>query len=116
VYHGEHRSQGDVVTVFDSALPRCEGNPRALSLQAAHAVRQVSPCFGWGVEDENSLQLAIALLIDVSGDPDVALRWCEAFASTYVARLPQIWTVPEIDIALWLYCYDNARGDALPGR
>jgi hypothetical protein len=58
------------------------------------------------------LQLAIALLHDVSGDADTALRWYERFAETYVRELPATWTVPELDIALWLYCFQNARPGA----
>ncbi|MBN1152459.1 MAG: hypothetical protein JXA58_04545 [Dehalococcoidia bacterium] len=72
-------------------------------------MKSESERFAWGCAGADSLQLAVALLLDVSGDEDTALRWCERFAQTYVGRLPAVWTVPEIDIALWLYCYENAR-------
>ena len=108
VYRGFSAEGVRVVTVFDSALPEGDDNPRSLSIAASQTVRRASACFGWGTEDAHALQLAIALLLDVSSDRGTALRWCERFAATYVARLPDTWTVPEVDIALWLYCYENA--------
>ncbi len=112
VYQGRELDGEFVVTVFDSALPCDDQNPRTLSPAASKAIRDASPQFGWGTECESSLQLAVALLFDVSGDARVALRWCEQFTRTYVGQLAAVWTVPEVDIALWLYCYENAGPQA----
>lgn len=112
VYQGRELDGQFVVTVYDSALPCDDQNPRALSPSASKAIKDASPRFGWGTEDKSSLQLAIALLFDVSGDAGVALKWCQQFTSTYVGKLGPVWTVPEVDIALWLYCYENAGPQA----
>jgi len=112
VYEGSRDGAGCVVTVFDSALPRGDGNPRALSVAASQAIKDCCAHFDWGNDDTGALQLAIALLLDVSGDTGTALRWHEHFARTYVRELPATWTVPELDIALWLYCFENARPGA----
>lgn len=109
VYRGERLCGEATVTVFDSALPQSDGNPRVLSVGPSQHVRQLSSCFDWGSEDAGSLQLAVALLLDVTGDHGTASRWCERFAATYVAKLSADWTVPEVDIAFWLYCYQNSE-------
>jgi len=112
VYEGSRDDGGCVVTVFDSALPQSDSNPRALSVAASQSIKDCCARFDWGRGDAGALQLAIALLHDVSGDADTALRWYEHFAKTYVRQLPATWAVPELDIALWLYCFQNARPGA----
>jgi len=112
VYEGSRDDGGCVVTVFDSALPQSDSNPGALSVASSRLVKDCCAHFEWGNVDAGALQLAIALLHDVTGDADTALRWCEHFAKTYVRQLPATWTVPELDIALWLYCFENARPGA----
>lgn len=112
VYEGSREGGGCVVTVFDSALPRSDTNPGVLPIASSRLIKDCCARFDWGRGDAGALQLAIALLHDVSGDADTALRWYERFAETYVRELPATWTVPELDIALWLYCFQNARPGA----
>ncbi len=109
VYRG--RCEHDVfgVTVLDSALAQGPDNPRCLLPDASRAVLDCARAFCWGDARDGSRQLALALLLDVSGDAATALRWFELFTEKYVRRLPQSWTVPEFDIALWLHCFENAR-------
>ena len=109
VYTGSREGGGWIVTVFDSALPESDRNPRALSVASSRSVKDCCAHFDWGNVDAGALQLALALLHDVSDDVDTALRWYEHFARTYVLKLPATWSVPELDIALWLYCFENAR-------
>ena len=68
--------------------------------------------FGWGDTGDGARQLALALLLDVSGDACTALKWFELFTEKYVRCLAPDWTVPELDIALWLHCFENARPGA----
>ena len=109
VYSGSCGGGAFQVTVLDSALPQCESNPRLLMADESRAVKDCCASFHWGDESEGSLQLAVALLLDVAGEPDTARQWHERFTQKYVANLGQTWTVPELDIALWLHCYQNAR-------
>jgi len=97
------------VTVLDSALGQDQAKPRGLEPQASRDVRDCSHLFCWGDAGDGSRQLALALLLDFSGDSATALRWFEPFTEKYVRRLPSSWTVPELDIALWLHCFENAR-------
>ncbi len=98
--------------VFDSAFPSESGNPRMLLPDVSRKVKDCCDRLGWGDESAASEQLAIALLLDVTGDPGTARRWSTSFAAKYVSRLRADWSVPELDIALWLYCFENARPGA----
>jgi hypothetical protein len=108
VYQGACKGDIFSVTVLDSALGQDQANPRSLEPEASREVRDCSPLFCWGDAGDGSRQLALALLLDVSGDAATALRWFELFAEKYVRRLAPSWSVPELDIALWLHCFENA--------
>ena len=112
IYTGSKTDSGWAVVVLDSALPYCDTNPRAVDPRVSREVVDCCECFQWGDDSVGSRQLAVALLLDVTGDADAALRWHERFALTYVSKLGATWTVPEIDVALWLYCFENARPGA----
>lgn len=112
VYSGVRRPEGCVVHVRDSAYPETEDNPYVLDPGDSRAVVDYCERFDWGTTESDALQLAVALLLDVTGEPEKALLWAELFAEKYVNNLPADWTVPEIDIDLWLYCFENARPGA----
>jgi len=97
------------VSVLDSALEQDETNPRLLSVDESRLLQDCCKAFHWGDESDGSRQLAVALLLDVTGEPETARQWFDFFAQKYVANLGQSWSVPELDIALWLHCYQNAR-------
>lgn len=109
VYSGSCPDGRWVVSVVDSAVPEGEGNPRTLDEAVSRGVNDCCETFRWGNDSPGARQVAIALLLDVSGDAATALQWHERFAQTYVSQLGSTWMVPEIDIALWLYCFQNAR-------
>ena len=109
VYSGTCVDGVFTVTVLDSALPCSEENPRMLLADASRAVKDCSGVFCWAREDDGCLQLALALLLDVTDTAETALEWHELFSRKYVQELDETWTVPEIDIALWLYCFENSR-------
>ena len=109
VYSGTCVDGVFLVTVLDSALPRSEENPRVLAPDVSRALKDCSRAFCWAREGEGSVQLALALLLDVTGEAETALAWHESFTEKYVMNLKAEWTVPEIDIALWLYCFENSR-------
>lgn len=112
VYCGSREDGVFRVTVLDSAPGRNETGRRVLEAGASRGVRDYSSLFCWGDAGDGSRQLALALLLDFSGESATALRWFELFTEKYVRRLPPSWTVPELDIALWLHCFENARPGA----
>ncbi|MFW6055863.1 MAG: DUF6166 domain-containing protein [Chloroflexota bacterium] len=112
VYSGVRTPNGCVVYVKDSARPETADNPYVLKPEVSRAVVDYCVRFDWGTTDSAALQLAVALLLDVTGEPEKARAWSELFARKYVDNLPPDWTVPELDIDLWLYCFENARPGA----
>jgi len=112
VYAGSCVDGRWMVSVLDSAVPAGNDNPRTLDPIVSRQVVDCCEGFHWGDESDGARQLAVALLMDVTGDVATTLRWHERFAQTYVSKLSDAWTVPEIDIALWLYCFQNARPGA----
>ncbi len=112
VYSGVWGADGGVVLVRDTACPETEDNQRVLDPEDSRVVVDYCERFDWGTTDSAALQLAVALLLDVTGEPEKARIWSELFAERYVNNLPADWTVPEIDIDLWLYCFENARPGA----
>lgn len=112
VYRGVCENGEYLVTVYDSSLPEGDNNPRVLPPDEARHVRDCCDRFQWGSVESGALQLAIALLLDVNGDTATALCWYEHFAATFVRELPAAWIVSELDVALWLHCFQNARPGA----
>ena len=112
IYTGSRSDRGWAVVVLDSALPTSDDNPRVVDPRVARGVVDYCECFQWGDDSAGSRQLAVALLLDVTGDAATAVCWHERFAQTYVSKLGATWTVPEIDVALWLYCFENSRPGA----
>ena len=60
--------------------------------------------FGWGEIRGGSAQLALALLLDVTGDPEVAVAFHEDFKASVIAELswPHPWRLDESAIRSWL--------------
>ena len=81
VYAG-HVLEADRVTVTRPA-----GSP--LPLTPSLLLANHSPDgFGWGYGGSGPAQLALALLLDCTGDADTALRWSMSFKWATVARWP----------------------------
>jgi hypothetical protein len=112
IYSGARTEEGCVVRVTDTAQPVGERGFHILDPEVSRQVADYCAVFDWGRSTSAGKQLALALLLDVTGEPDRAMRWCELFAERYVGNLSPEWTVPELDIELWLYCFENARPGA----
>ncbi len=66
--------------------------------------------FGWGEIGDGSAQLALALLLDVTGDPEVAVAFHEDFKASVLAKLP--WPNPwRLDASAILSWLSGARAD-----
>ncbi len=108
VYRGSYHEDEFVVSVLDSALTEGEAKPYVLQPGPSRGIRDYSNSFHWGSDSPGTRQLAVALLLDVTADAAITIQWHKSFAETYVRKLESYWTVPEIDIAFWLYCFQNA--------
>ncbi len=108
VYSGSSHQGEFVVSVVDSAMTEGEADPYLLEPGPSREIQDYSDSFHWGSDSPGAHQLAVALLLDVTGNADTAIRWHKHFVQTYVRKLERDWLVPEIDIAFWLYCFQNA--------
>ena len=96
VYVG-HRGPDGATTVT-----RPDGSP--LPMAPSLELRNHSPTgFEWGYHGSGPAQLALALLLDVTGDPDTAARWYQPFKSEHVAgwRGPT-WAMDPAEVSAWL--------------
>ena len=82
------------------------GQPRLLDPKPSQQLHNHSPSgFEWGYGGSGPAQLALAMLLDFSGDEELALNYYQAFKSQFIASLSQEetrWTITGSDIAAWL--------------
>lgn len=99
IYSGERTGRGTAV-VFVS-----EGGVRSLlPIAPSLDVWNHSPTgFEWGYLGSGPAQLALALLLDVTGDREAALAHYQTFKREVVARLyRQAWAITSGEIVHWL--------------
>lgn len=78
---------------------------KRLSPRASLKVRNHSPDgFSWGYHGSGPAQLALALLLDVTGDARLAEHWYQRFKADRVAGWPQDggWVTTTESIERWL--------------
>ena len=63
-----------------------------------------SPEFNWGYVGSGPAQLALALLLDATGDPEIALRYHQDFKWQVIAGFPidETWDLTDQEIHAWL--------------
>ena len=84
-----------------------------LDPKPSQALRNHSPCgFEWGYCGSGPAQLALALLLDATGDPDLSLALYQDFKFTFVAGFPKdAWDMTQDEILAWC----EAMQDYAPG-
>lgn len=71
--------------------------------------------FEWGYNGSGPAQLALALLLDVTGNDEEALKYHQEFKFDIVGGLnPQGWEFPEEDIQTWLGWRKEAEARTRP--
>lgn len=60
--------------------------------------------FMWGYSGSGPSQLALALLLDVTGDPDLAMRYHQEFKEEKIATIPldTPWVMLDLTIKSWV--------------
>nr|AJG38120.1 hypothetical protein [bacterium enrichment culture clone fosmid MGS-K1] len=95
VYAGCKHNNGighQLVTKDDGLLPT--GPSRGF---AKHSVE-----FNWGYEGSGPAQLALAIILDVTGDRDIALRYYQDFKRAFVAGWGDSWQITSVEVTDWL--------------
>lgn len=96
VYHGVRTDAGCMVNV--------ELNGHWWELNPAYHLRNHSPTgFQWGYGGSGPAQLALALLLDVTGDPETALQYYQRFKGEVVShQRSDEWRLSEGAVAYWV--------------
>jgi hypothetical protein len=58
--------------------------------------------FQWGYGGSGPAQLALALLLDATGDPDLSVRLHQRFKRHFVATWGEKWQISTDEIETWL--------------
>ena len=65
--------------------------------------------FQWGYCGSGPSQLALALLLDVTGDPEVAQELYQQFKREFVAQWGDSWAITHVEILAWVRQHSPER-------
>lgn len=100
-YSGKRISQCGHQPVYKKLLP--DGEPTELSPVASQALRNHSPDgFQWGYGGSGPAQLALALLLDVTGNPDLVQAHYQDFKFYVIAGWGDEWEITSWRILEWI--------------
>jgi hypothetical protein len=91
IYQGKRISVNNEITVLKNGLVF---NPKPSQKYWNHS----PDGFNWGYGGSGPAQLALALLLDVTGDPALALKYHQHFKRRVVANLGDEWLLTKSDI------------------
>ncbi len=101
LYYAERYSQCGHQPVFKRLLP--DGEPTELSPEPSQKLNDHSlDVFQWGYSGSGPAQLALALLLDATTDPEMALAHYQQFKWDKVATWGDAWRITKSEILLWL--------------
>ncbi len=101
LYYAERISEGGGQPVFKKLMP--DGEPTELSPGPSQNLYNHSPDgFQWGYGGSGPAQLAMALLMDATTDPDMALAFYQRFKWDKVAGWGASWSILRSEILLWI--------------
>ncbi len=66
-----------------------DGHPTLLPIQNSQRLFNHSSGYAWGYEGSGPAQLALAILLDFTGDEELAVKSHQAFKREVIARIPQ---------------------------
>lgn len=89
-------------------------NPVILDPSPSQKIWNHSPDgFNWGYGGSGPAQLALALLLDATGDPGTALTQHQNFKRCFVCDWGDAWVLTQKNIIAWLNSLDKNPGDEL---
>ena len=76
---------------------------RELSPKPSQDVYNHSPDgFNWGYGGSGPAQLALAILLDVTRDPEIAQKYHQEFKWEFVATWGESWSIDDVQVSNWL--------------
>ena len=101
LYYGKKISTCGHQPVFKRLLP--DGEPTELSPAASQKLINHSPSgFQWSYQGSGPAQLALALLLDVTVNPDLAQAHYQDFKFNLVASWGEEWEITSREILEWI--------------
>ena len=111
LYYAKRVSQGGGQPVFKRLMP--DGDPERLSPNPSLKLRDHSPDgFQWSYCGSGPAQLALALLLDATTDPEVAQEYYQDFKFDKVATWGESWQITRSEILLWIQFTKDQRFQA----
>lgn len=99
-YFAHRISQCGHQPVYKQIMP--DGEPTLLPILPGQKVADVAPSFQWGYGGAGPAQLALALLLDVTSNPNLALAYYQLFKQDIVAKWTDEWTLFSGGILEWI--------------
>lgn len=100
-YSGKRVSECGHQPVYKQILP--DGELTELSPVPSQKLYNHSPDgFQWGYGGSGPAQLALAILLDVTGDPETTSRYSQDFKCDFVAKWGENWEVTSDVILAWI--------------
>lgn len=108
-YWGKRISTCGHQPVYKQLLP--DGETVELSPAASQKLINHSPSgFQWSYLGSGPAQLALALLLDVTGNPELAQAYYQDFKFHWVASWGEEWSITSRDILEWIGRYSLTGG------
>jgi len=100
LYYGRRISTSGTQPVYKKLLPY--GEDTKLSLEPSQKLHDHSSEFQWGYGGSGPAQLALALLLDATSEPQTALDFYQQFKWDKVATWGEKWSISKSEILIWL--------------
>lgn len=101
LYYAKRVSECGGQPVWKRLLP--DGMPSRISPKPSQRLWNHSPDgFQWGYGGSGPAQLALALLLDATTDPDIARTLHQAFKWEFISGWGKEWSVTRADILIWV--------------
>lgn len=112
LYYARRVSAGGAQPVFKKLMP--DGEEARLYPGPSQKLFNHSPDgFQWGYGGSGPAQLALALLLDATSDPETALANYQTFKWEKVAGWGNEWSITRSDILLWIELLKQAALEAM---
>lgn len=79
-----------------------DGRIEELSPLPSRKINDHSPDFNYSYSGSGPAQLALGILLDATGDPEVSLNLYQWFKDDFISKLGESWEIKVIDILDWL--------------
>ena len=98
IYRGKRFNSYQVVEVMS-----CDGSVRDLDPEPSQAIQNHShEGFNWGYNGSRPAQLALAILLHVTGDVAIASQHYQDFKAACVCHFPDTWELSSEAVRTWL--------------